>query len=74
MTLKELYKLKPIAVYPRTELVDEILKACEDEFGEGCITRASVQNWCAGDTVPSDSKFLPVISKVTGIKVESLFA
>lgn len=74
MTLTEYYSLKPTAIYPKTEFVDEILKACEKEFGEGCISRASVQNWCSGDTRPSDSKFLKVISKVTGIKEEDLFA
>ena len=66
--------MKPTAVYPKTEFVDEILKACEKEFGEGCISRASVLNWCSGDTKPSDSKFLSVLSKVTGINEKDLFA
>lgn len=74
MTLNQYYNLKPTAIYPKTELVDEILKASEEAFGKGCISRASVQNWCAGDTKPSDSKYLPIISKVTGIKEEDLFA
>lgn len=73
LTLKEYYNLKPTAIYPKTEFVDKLLKACESAFGEGCISRATVQNWCSGDTKPSDSKFIPVISKVTGIKEEDLF-
>lgn len=73
MTLTEYYNLKPTAIYPKTEFVDEILKACEDEFGEGCVSRATVINWCNGTTRPNDSKFLAVISKVTGIKVKDLF-
>lgn len=73
MTLTEFYNLKPTAIYPKTEFVDEILKACEDEFGEGCVSRATVINWCNGTTRPNDSKFLAVISKVTGIKVKDLF-
>ena len=73
MTLTEYYNLKPTAIYPKTEFVDEILKACEDAFGEGCVSRATVINWCNGSTKPSDSKFLPVLSKVTGIKKENLF-
>lgn len=73
MTLTEYYNLKPTAIYPKTEFVDEILKACEEKFGDGCISRATVINWCNGTTRPNDSKFLPVISKVTGIKEEDLF-
>ena len=73
VTLKEYYNLKPTAIYPKTEFVDKILKACESAFGEGCISRATVQNWCSGDTKPNDSKFLPILSKITGIPVENLF-
>jgi hypothetical protein len=73
MTLPEYYNLKPTAIYPKTEFVDEILKACEEEFGEGCVSRATVINWCNGSTKPSDSKFIPILSKVTGIKEEDLF-
>ena len=74
MTLKEYYNLKPTAIYPKTEFVDEILKACEEKHGEGCISRATVLNWCSGETRPNDSKYLPIIAKVTGIKEEDLFA
>ena len=73
MTLNQYYNLKPTAIYPKTEFIDEILKACEQAFGEGCISRASILNWCTGDTKPSDSKFLTILSKVTGIKEEDLF-
>ena len=73
MTLNQYYNLKPTAIYPKTEFVDEILNACEQAFGEGCISRASIINWCTGETKPSDSKFLAVLSKVTGIKEEDLF-
>ena len=73
MTLTEYYKLKPTAIYPRTEFVDELLKACEDAFGEGCISRATILNWCNGETKPCDSKFIPIICKVTGLKEEGLF-
>ena len=66
--------MKPTAIYPKTEFVDEILKACEDAFGERCVSRATVQNWCSGDTKPSDSKFLPILAKVTGINEKDLFA
>lgn len=74
MTLTEYYNLKPTAIYPKTEFVDEILRACEDAFGEGCVNRATIINWCNGKTSPQDSKFIPVLSKVTGIREEDLFA
>jgi hypothetical protein len=73
MTLKEYYNLKPTAIYPKTEFVDELLRACEEAFGEGCISRATVLNWCNGETKPSDSRYIPIISKVTGIKEKDLF-
>lgn len=73
MTLNEYYNKKPTAIYPKTEFVDELLKACEDEFGEGCISRATILNWCSGETKPSDSKFLPILSKMTGIPIDKLF-
>jgi hypothetical protein len=74
MTLKEYYNLKPAATYPKTEFVDEILRACEDAFGEGCVNRYTIINWCNGKTTPQDSRFIPIISKVTGIKEEDLFS
>ena len=73
MTLTEYYNLKPTAIYPKTEFVDKLLKACIEAYGDGCVSRATVLNWCNGTTKPIDSKFLIVISKVTGIKVENLF-
>ena len=73
LTLKEYYNLKPNAIYPKTEFVDELLSAFEAEFGEGCICRDSVIGWCNGKNKPSDSKFLPVISRVTGIPIEDVF-
>lgn len=73
MTLNEYYNLRPAAVYPKTELIDEILKACIEAFGEKCVSRATIQNWCSGDTTPSDSKFIPILSKVTGIAEKDLF-
>ena len=74
MTLCEYYNLKPTAIYPKTEFVDEILKACVEAFGEKCVSRATVLNWCSGETKPSDSKFLPIISKVIGIPENRLFS
>lgn len=73
MTLNEYYKMKPVAIYPRTDMVDGILKECEADYGEGCVSRATVQNWCNGDTKPNDSKFLKSISRATGIPEEDLF-
>lgn len=74
MTLTEYYNLKPTAIYPKTEFVDEIMKACEDAYGEGCVNRATIINWCNGSTKPQDSKFIPILAKVTGIKEKDLFA
>ena len=74
MTLTDYYNLRPTAIYPKTELVDEILKACEEAFGEGCVNRYTILNWCSGKTTPQDSKFIPVLSKVTGISEKDLFA
>lgn len=74
MTLEEYYNLKPTAIYPKTEFVDKIYNACIKEFGEGCVSRATVINWCNGSTKPQDSKFNKVLSKVTGIKESELFA
>lgn len=73
MTLNEYYRLKPKAIYPKTELIDEILSECVKQFGEGCVCRGTVVNWVTGVTQPDDEKFLPVISKVTGIKEKDLF-
>ena len=73
MTLSENYNMKPTAIYPKTEFVDELLKACEDAFGAECVTRATILNWCSGKTKPVDSKFIKVLSKVSGIKEEDLF-
>jgi hypothetical protein len=74
MTLTEYYNKKPTAIYPKTEFVDELLKACETEFGDGCVNRATILNWCSGKTKPIDSKFIPILAKVTGIKEKDLFA
>jgi hypothetical protein len=73
MKLTEYYKLKPKAIYPKTELIDEILNECIREFGEGDVCRGTVLNWVTGVTRPSDDKYLPVISKVTGIPQHQLF-
>lgn len=72
MILVEYYKLKPKAIYPQTELIDEILISLEKEFGEGCVCRRSVMNWLTGANKP-DKKYWAVLSKVTGIKEENLF-
>lgn len=73
MTLNEYYNLRPKAIYPKTELIDEILSECIKAYGEGCVCRGTVLNWVTGVTKPDDDRFLPVISKVTGIPQDQLF-
>lgn len=73
MSLRERYELLPKATYPRTEFVDAIFAACIEAFGEGSVSRATILNWCSGATTPCDSKFIPVISAVTGIPENDLF-
>ena len=72
MTLAEYYKLKPKAIYPQTELIDEILISLEKEFGDGCVCRRSVMNWLTGANRP-DKKYWPILSKCTGIPEDKLF-
>ena len=73
MTLNEYYNLRPKAIYPKTDLINEILNECIKEKGEGCVCRGTVINWVTGVTKPDDDRFLPVISKVTGIPQDQLF-
>lgn len=65
----------------KTEMVNAILEAMvsaeQDErwvaVGLKAPTRATIINWCSGNTSTTNILYLEVISKVTGIAIEDIF-
>jgi transcriptional regulator with XRE-family HTH domain len=67
MTLADYYDNLPRQTSPKSDFVREVAKRCD-------ISEATVRWWLRGQFRPSRKEFYRVLSEMTGISEENLFA
>ena len=67
ITFKDYYDSLPSFITPKKEFIDEICRQCE-------VSENTVRNWIAGRVRPQKDSYYLILSELTGIDPENLFA
>ena len=67
ITFKDYYDSLPSFVTPKKEFIDEICRRCE-------VNESTVRNWVALRSRPQKESHYLILSELTGIEPENLFA
>lgn len=67
MTLKGYYENLPYSIHPKLDFVTKIMNECG-------VSATTARNWIRGFTKPINRKHVQVLSNITGIPAEKLWA
>lgn len=67
MTLRGYYNSLPEATHPKTDLLRSIAKKCD-------VSETTVRNWIRYGFKPNKKEHVQILSEMTGIPVENLWA
>lgn len=67
MTLRGYYDELPDAVYPKTNFINEVVRKTG-------VSAATVRNWISYGMKPANENHIKVLSELTGIPSEKLWA
>jgi hypothetical protein len=67
LTLRGYYHSLPTPVPPKTDFIKRVAGQCE-------VGLETVRNWIRGDARPSNEKHYDILSELTGISKDQLFA
>ena len=67
ITLRGYYDALPLAEHPKTEFVNEVIRRTG-------VSSATVRNWIFYGIKPANNEHVKILSEITGIPQESLWA